>query len=114
MTKQQISAVLKELSIADLYNLKEQLEEQISDKYFEDDNFSHRETIDSYYYAVVYDDLSYHYDCIGKKAYNEYIKDDHAIRIECKTKELFPQWKVLMQKGDNIEYQETRIRHQFY
>ena len=50
--------------------------------------------------GVEYEDLTYHYDYLGERAYNEYMKFDRARRIECKTKNLFPEYKVLMSKGE--------------
>lgn len=103
MTKEQIKGfreALKGLSPAELYELKAKVDEEIEDQYWSDENFFHREQSDSYIYIVVYADLSYHYTYLGKKAYDEYMKNDNAIRIECKDKHLFPQYKVLMQKGE--------------
>ena len=103
MTKEQIEGfkeALKGLSIEELYELKENVDEQVNDLYFCDENFFRREEKDSYIYIVVYEDLTYHYDYLGERAYNEYMKFDRARRIECKTKNLFPEYKVLMSKGE--------------
>ena len=91
---------LRGVSPDQLYELKEAVEQEINKPYWSDANFSHRDKIDSYIYITVYTDLSYHYDCLGKKAYDRYINDDNAVRIECMTKDLFPEYKVLMQKGE--------------
>ena len=102
MTKEQIEGfreAIKGLSPQELYDLKNKVDEEIQDQYWSDANFFNREQTDSYIYIVVYDDLTYHYDYLGKRAYDRYLKDDNAIRIECKTKHLFPEFKVLMEKG---------------
>lgn len=102
MTNEQKEAIreyLKTLSSNDLDELKKEVDEQVDDLYWCDENFWKRTETDSYIYAVVYKDLHYHYTYLGKSAYNEYMKSD-AIRIECKTKDLFPTWKVLMSRGE--------------
>ena len=103
MTKEQIEGfklALKSLTTDELYELKEKVDEEIADQYWCDANFFHREEKDSYIYIVVYNDLTYHYDYIGERTYNEYMRNEKAIRIECKTKDLFPEYKVLMAKGE--------------
>ena len=105
MTKDQIDGfreALRGLSPEELYELKRKVDEEIEDQYWCDSNFFNREQTDSYIYIVVYADLSYHYDYLGKQAYDRYLRDDDAIRIECKTKHLFPDYKVLMSKGEFI------------
>lgn len=103
MTKEQIEGfkeALAQLSIEELYELKENVDEQVNDLYFCDENFFRREEKDSYIYIVVYEDLTYHYDYLGQRAYNEYMHFERAKRIECKTKDLFPEYKLLMSKGE--------------
>lgn len=89
---------IQEMSIQELLALQSDVQDQLAELYWSDENFYNREEKDSYVYIVVYDDLTYHYDYIGERAYREYLKNDNAIRIECKTKTLFPTYKVLMQK----------------
>ena len=91
---------LRGIPTEQLYEIKNSVDAEIKKQYWSDANFSHRDKIDSYIYITVYTDLSYHYDCLGKKAYDRYINDDNAVRIECMTKDLFPEYKVLMQKGE--------------
>jgi len=116
MTKEQIEGfreALKGLSVHELVKLKNDVDEQLEDLYWCDENFYRREKNDSYIYTVVYKDLDVRYFYLGKAAYDRYMKDEDAIRIECKTKDLFPEWKVLMSKGE-IEFNEQeRIRYQF-
>lgn len=99
---------LQTLSPSDLYDLKKQVEDRIADLYWEDDNFQNREEHDGYIYIIVYNDLTYYFDFIGKRAYNRYLTDKNAIRIECKTKDLFPEYKLLMSKGELNGQEELR------
>ena len=102
MTKEELNDFrlsLMGLTADDLYALRKSLDRQIRDRYYEDSNFKNREKADSYIYAVIYPDLHCHYDYLGKRAYEEYVNGD-AVRIEAKTKSLFPEWNLLMAKGD--------------
>ena len=110
MTKEQIEGfrlALKSLSPEELRILKEKVNEEIADKYWCDENFKNREKADSYIYCIVYDDLHCFYDYLGKRAYEKYMADENAVRLEAKTKHLFPDWKVLMMKGD-LEWHQKK------
>ena len=39
--------------------------------------------------------------CIAKKVYDEYIKNEKAICIKRKTKDLFPTWETMLVKERN-------------
>lgn len=98
--KEAIRQYLSQLSVDELYELKTNVDEQIEDLYFCDENFFRRTQTDSYIYAVVYEDCSYHYYYLGERAYNEYMGNRYAKRIEYKTKDLFPTYGVLMSRGE--------------
>lgn len=103
MTNEQKEAIrqyLSQLSVDELYDLKKDVDEQIEDLYFCDENFFRRTQTDSYIYAVVYEDCSYHYYYLGERAYNEYMGNRYAKRVEYKTKDLFPTYGVLMSRGE--------------
>lgn len=76
--------------------LKDLIDKRMEQIY--DDNFQIHEKIDEYLYYVVYDDLSHHLYCKGADAYRHYTNDINAVRIERKTKDLFPSWELMMTK----------------
>ena len=113
MTKEELIAfrnALAGLSPAELYALREGIDEKIAENYYSDENFSNREKKDDCIYIIVYKDLSCYHDFIGKRAYEKYMHDKDAIRIEAKTKNLFPDYKVLCAKGE-LTYEQARVRH---
>lgn len=93
--KEAIKAYLKQLNGEELTELKETVQEEIEDQYFCDENFWMREQTDSYIYITVFNDLTYHYDYLGKRAWELYVTDPRAVRLEYKTKDLFPTYGVL-------------------
>ena len=109
MTSEQINAfrlALKSLTAEELTLLRDQVDEQIEDLYWCDENFWMRESIDSYIYITRYEDGSYYYDYLGQTAYERYISDDRAVQLDYKTKDLFPTFGTLMRK-ENHARQET-------
>ncbi len=82
----------------DLNELKKLIDLKIQEEYDRTENFMLHERIDDYIYIVYYFDDSYHYYCIGADAYNEYIRNEYAVKIGRKTKDLFPTYEMLMEK----------------
>ena len=87
------------LASQDLIKLKEQIDRQLEEIYERKENFYLHEKIDDYIYIVHYLDGHTHMDYIGARSYNEYISNEDAIKIERKTKDLFPTYETLMEKG---------------
>ena len=101
MTSEQINAfrlALKSLTAEELTVLRDQVDDEIQEIYWADENFWMREKTDSFIYITRYDDGSYHYDYIGKSAYERYLNDSNAIQLDYKTKDLFPTYGTLMRK----------------
>lgn len=98
--KDAIKAYLKQLNGKELNELRQAVEEEIEDQWWCDENFWMRETIDSYIYITIFDDLTYHYDYLGSRAYERYMSDPRAVRIEYKTKDLFPTYGTLMARSE--------------
>ena len=101
MTKEQETAFYRSIQYLDghdLIALKKMVEEQIEYARHLKDNFYLNEQFDDFIYIVHYSDGEYHYIFKGKDAYNEYKDNPAAIRLERKTKELFPKFEILMEK----------------
>ena len=98
--KEAIREYLKTLNGVELKELRDEVDEEIADQYWCDENFWMRNETDSFIYIVVYKDLKYYYHYLGKKAYDKYMEEKDAIRIEYKTKDLFPTYGVLMSRGE--------------
>lgn len=60
--------------------------------------FMLHEEIDNFFYYVYYKDGSRHMEYIGRKAYLKYVENDDAVKIERKTKDLFPTFELLAEK----------------
>ena len=89
---------LVSLSSQDLLALKAQIDQQLQNIYDLKENFFTHETTDDYIYIVTYLDGHDHIDYIGARAYKEYIDNVDAIRIDRKTKDLFPKYEILLEK----------------
>ena len=59
--------------------------------------WSHGKT-DNYIYIVNYANGDYHMDYLGERSYQRYLKDDDAVSIGRRTKDLFPIYEELMRK----------------
>lgn len=97
--KRAIANYLKMLDGQELQEILSQVNEEIEQQYWSDDNFFIRDCTDDYIYITKYRDGSFHYDCIGKKAYEKYLLDENCIEVGYKTKDLFPTYGTLMIKG---------------
>lgn len=112
MTKEQTNAFYRSIQFLDghdLIALKEMIDEQIEYSRHLKENFYLNDSTDDYIYIVRYNDNSYHYVFKGAEAYNEYIDHNDAIRIERKTKDLFPIFELLMEKKNESERLHTEL-----
>ena len=101
MTQEQIFAFNESILAyrgTDLQELKKLIDKKIQEEYDLPENFMHHDCVDEYIYIVDYIDGSCHYDCIGKRSYEEYISHTEAIRIRRKTKRLSPTYETLLVK----------------
>lgn len=101
MTKEQETAFYRSIQFLDgndLIALKKMVEEQIEYARHLKDNFYLNDQFDNFIYIVFYANGEYHYIFKGKDAYNEYKDNPAAIRLERKTKDLFPKFEILMEK----------------
>lgn len=89
----------QKLTSKDLISLKEQIDKQLEEIYDRTENFYLHEEKDDYIYIVHYLDGHTHIDYIGAKSYEEYMSHADAIKLERKTKNLFPKYETLMEKG---------------
>lgn len=91
---------IAKFSGADLQIIKDMIDEQVEIEYDKTENFMYHESIDDYLYLVYYSDGSKNLFCIGADAYERYTKREDAVRIERKTKNLFPTYEVIMKKNE--------------
>lgn len=73
------------------------IDSRIEEVYDEKENFMYHDEIDDYIYVVYYLDRKVYY-CKGKEAYENYIRDDEALSVYRKTKDLFPTYELLLEK----------------
>lgn len=86
-----------------LDEIKKYIDEQIETQLDKRENFMFRDYVDDVFFAIYFKDGSRDLQCKGMKAYEIFIKDDTAIRIETRTKELKPRNEVLMIKENGTE-----------
>ena len=89
----------------DLQIIQKILDEQLEKEYEKPENFMFHTTVDDYLYVVYYQDGTSNLFCIGADAYERYMKRSDAIRVERKTKNLFPSYEVILKK-----HEQKRIR----
>lgn len=78
--------------------IKELIEDNIRENYYLKDNFKFHDKLDSYFYITTFANGEYHLDTTGKRGYERFIENEDAIKLERKTKDLFPTYEVLMTK----------------
>lgn len=93
---------------ADLQLIKDLVNAQIDIEYEKPENFMYHKKIDDYLYLVYYQDGTFNLFCIGADAYERFMKRDDAVRVERKTKDLFPKYEVILKKN---ERKQKTIRH---
>ena len=91
----------------DLQIIQKILDEQLEKEYEKPENFMFHTTVDDYLYVVYYQDGTSNLFCIGADAYERYMKRSDAIRVERKTKNLFPSYEVILKR-----HEQKRIRSQ--
>lgn len=96
MTREQIFQYVSTMDSADLDAIKMMVAARENELY--DIRWWTHEKIDEYLYIVHYRDGRKHLSCKGADSYQEYIRNDDAIWIERKTKDLFPTYETLMRK----------------
>lgn len=99
MLQEQIHDVLRRMPTADLEAIKEMIAREERSRY--DEMWWTHDRIDNYLYYVFYDDGTEWMHCIAKKVYEEYVKNEKAICIKRKTKDLFPTWETMLTKERN-------------
>lgn len=99
MTQEQISEVIRTLNTTDLDAIKKMIAQEERSRY--DQMWWTHDRVDNYLYYVFYEDGSYWMHCIASKVYNEFIKNDKAVCIKRKTKDLFPVWETMIEKERN-------------
>lgn len=99
MLQEQIHDVLRNMTAADLEAIKEMIAREERNRY--DEMWWTHDRIDNYLYYVYYDDGTEWMHCVAKKVYDEYIKNEKAVCIKRKTKDLFPTWETMIAKERN-------------
>lgn len=106
MTKEQETAFYRSIQFMDgndLIALKKMVEDQIEYARHLKENFYLNDQFDNFIYIVLYDNGEYRYMFKGNEAYNEYKDNPAAIRLERKTKDLFPKFEILMERRNESE-----------
>lgn len=101
-----LEKIKKEISLIDdsltLNDLKEFIIEQITLNLDKRENFMYRDYQDYYLYAIYFEDGTRTMVSKGCRAYEIFTEYDDAYRIETRTKELFPEYDLLMIKEDGV------------
>lgn len=106
MTKEQQNAFYRAMQFLnghDLLALKDMVEDQIQYAKHLKENFYLNDTTDDYIYIVHYRNGKFHYVFKGADAYNEYMNNEKAWKLERKSKALFPTYESLMEKTNGKE-----------
>lgn len=103
--------LINSLNTSQLLNMKALIEDKIDEYYHLPENFYLHEKNDDYLYNVMYLDGSKHLYSKGAEAYREMLKNDRAIGIIRKSKDLFPVYELMMVK-ETDEREQEKIRHQ--
>ena len=93
-----LKKIVETLNGIDLQRVKEIVDEQLQFDYEKPENFMLHEKTDDYLYEVYMNDNSKITFCIGKKAYKEYQENKRAVSIYRKTKDLFPERELLIER----------------
>ena len=82
-----------------IVKIQELIEDNIERNYELKDNFKFHDEIDSYFYIVRYTNGEYNLYAKGKDAYDRYRRDENAVCVERKTKNLYPTYETLIQRA---------------
>lgn len=94
----ELKKIISTLDGIDLNRVKDLVDQQLEDEYYKKENFMLHERIDNFLYEVYMNDNSKITFCIGKKAYKEYQQNKQAVSIYRKTKDLFPERELLIER----------------
>lgn len=100
MTQEQFFDYLANISAADLDAVKKIIADR-EEALYEERWWTH-DKIDDYLYYVYYEDGTSWMHCIAKYVYDEYMRNDRAVMLKRKTKDLFPTWETLLEKERNV------------
>ena len=89
------------LSGEQLKRFKQLLDKKFDEVVKEDRNYMMHDFVDDYLYIVYFQDGAHYTYCKGEDAYSSY--KSCGIRLERKTKELFPTYEVLLEKAPVAE-----------
>lgn len=87
---------ISQMNYTDLEALKKLIAEKEEEDY--DLTWWTHDHIDDYLYYVFYEDGSKWCHYLGKTAYEEYVRNDRAVCMKRKTKDLFPTWEDLLER----------------
>lgn len=97
---QRIEQLMNECIVHGEYieKIRELIDENVERNYELKENFKFHDEIDSYFYIVRYSNGDYNLFYKGKEAYDRFKREESAIRIERKTKNLFPTYETLIER----------------
>ena len=88
--------LLDKLSGTELKRIKQYFDKKFSEVVKKDSNYIMHDFLDDYFYIVYFNNGTHHLYSKGEDAYNNYMSD--GIRLERKTKDLFPMYETLLEK----------------
>ena len=88
--------LLDKLSGTELKRIKQYFDKKFSEVVKKDSNYIMHDFLDDYFYIVYFYNGTHHLYSKGEDAYNNYMSD--GIRLERKTKDLFPMYETLLEK----------------
>ena len=93
--------LLDKLSGFELKRIKKYFENKFEEVAQKDSNYILHDFVDDYFYIVYFEDGTHHLYSKGEDAYSTY--KNCGIRLERKTKDLFPTYEVLLEKAPVAE-----------
>ena len=90
--------LLDKLNGFELKRVKELFEQKYEEVAQKDSNYQVHDFVDDYLYIVYYPNGEHHYTLKGADAYDRYLKE--GIRLDRKTKDLFPTYETLLQREE--------------
>ena len=88
--------LLDKLTCTELKRIKEYFDQKYEQVRRKDSNYILHDFVDDYIYVVYFDDGTVSQYCKGQNAYSMY--KNFGVRLERKTKDLFPKYEKLMEK----------------
>lgn len=95
---------IDKLTGMELLQMQNKIHDQFQKVIDREENFFLHDYVDDWFYLVNYEDESYYLYTKGKEAYEEYMRNDRAIAITRKSKDLFPVYQTMMSKIDGYVY----------